>query len=205
MKIQVNLLRKTFISLKNIHIIFWGTLFLYFTIIAINKYDYSYFKYLFGDFSCEDFLSITLLFLNISYFIIFSYKFIIAEYNSMPFEIVLRFNAKKWYLSKTFTLLISIIILKFIQIIIFSLLGYTTLKYKINWSFFLINIFIYSLIAIFMMTLITKKSYILLPIWLLSLLFLNISYIIPIIVLIIIYLLIFLNFSFKSLNFLIKI
>ncbi len=204
MKIQINLVKQTFKSLRNIHIIFWGSLLIYFVIITINKYDYSYFKFIFGVFN-ENFLSITILLLNISYFLIFAYKFIILEYNSMPFEIVLRYNAKKWYLSKTITLFISILLLKVMQIIIFSTLGYIFLKYKINFSFFLINSILFSFISIFMMLIINTKAFILIPIWLISLFFINISYLIPIIGLFILYIVMLFSFSFKKLNFFIKI
>lgn len=149
MKLQFKILLNSLKSLMNIHTIFYLSLIIYFFVYVIfNQYNLVYFQYIFGIIDFKNHFSVLLLLLNISYLVIIIYQYLTYEIKNFPLQIVLRENAQKWFLQKTFITILYLLLFKFNQFILFGILGFLFLKvFPFNLTFYLSNILLFIIVA----------------------------------------------------------
>ena len=134
MKLQFKILLNSLKSLMNIYTIFYLSLIIYFFVYVIfNQYNLVYFQYIFGIIDFKNHFSVLLLLLNISYLVIIIYQYLTYEIKNFPLQIVLRENAQKWFLQKTFITILYLLLFKFNQFILFGILGFLFLKVIITY------------------------------------------------------------------------
>lgn len=202
MKLQLKILINVIKSLITVNLFFCLSLIVYFLIfIVFNQYDFTYYKYIFGITNSNDHFAILLLLLNISYLVIWVYKYLNYEIVNFPFQIVLRENSKTWIIQKTIYIVVIVFLYKIIQYVLFGILYCQFFReMPLSISFYFNNILFYIIVSFTVIIITCSKTIFKFLSLLLILLYLfsNINIYVKIFITILLLIRIIVKFNFKQ-------
>ncbi len=201
MKLQIKILLNNLKKTLNIHIIFYLSLIIYFFVyLVFRQYSQEYYNYIFGAIDFQNHISILLLLLNISYLAIVVYKYLTFEIKNFPFQIVLRENSKNWFLQKSFTTILFILLFKIFQYLIFGILNFIIFNISsLNITFYLNNLLLFIVIDFIILAITCFNSTLkYISIFLLVLYINHIHFLILISIMFVFYIILISCFKFKS-------